>query len=219
MARNYSAKYKKNVNSLSAKEFVGVLLEITHPVLTEAARIVNDNDDFPYGEAHAFKAGHAYAVDDIVIPEKYNGRFYKVTAASGASGGSEPTWPTVLTNTVVSGGVTFRCEGYQYRSVGFDITMPDDKAKQLPRARLVIDNVNKELAPFLELSNGGEGTQVRVMEVLRSDPDTIEWETTLDLANIGMKNRTMVGDLGYEDLTGRNAVSLQYRPDTSPGLF
>lgn len=52
----------------------------------------------------------SYVVDDLVVPTKLNGYLYKVTVA-GTTAATEPlTWPTVVGNTVTSGGVTFRCE-------------------------------------------------------------------------------------------------------------
>lgn len=218
MSRAYSANYKKRANTLSAKEPLILLCEISHSALSEPARVCDDNDDFPYSETLAFLATHAYALNEIVVPSQYNARYYKVTVA-GTSAGSEPAWPTILTNTIVSGGVTFRCEGYQYKAMAFEATLPDDKAKQIPRAKLALDNVGRTLAPWLELSGGGEGAQARLMEVMRSQPTVIEWEVTMDLQNISMNQQRITGDLGFEDIMGRNAVAISYRPDVAPGLF
>ena len=53
----------------------------------------------------------AYTVGQRVAPTKYNGYTYEVTIA-GTSGASEPSWPTVVNNTVVNGTVTFKCIEY-----------------------------------------------------------------------------------------------------------
>ena len=52
----------------------------------------------------------AYLVGDRLIPATPNGCQYQATVA-GTSGGSEPTWPSVVGQTVVSGGATFQCLG------------------------------------------------------------------------------------------------------------
>jgi len=55
-----------------------------------------------------FKPSTAYALNSYAMPtpSAETGLWYKVTVA-GTSGGTEPTWPTVVGNTVVSGTVTF----------------------------------------------------------------------------------------------------------------
>lgn len=56
-----------------------------------------------------WNATTAYSLGDEAIPDaSQNGYTYEVTTA-GTSGGSEPTWPTTLGNTVVDGTVTWTC--------------------------------------------------------------------------------------------------------------
>lgn len=116
------------------------------------------------------------------------------------------------TENIVSNGELF---------VAFDfrIDLPDDMEKQTPRASLGMDNVGRELTQWLEASDGGEGAQVRVMQVMRDDPDVIEWEATLDLSNVEMDLQAVNGLLGFEDLLNRPGVLLRYDPRTAPGLF
>jgi len=216
--RTYSSDFRTILHATGAGEAPLYLLEISHDNLTEPVRVVLDNDDFPYGAAHVFRGEQAYAEGDIVVPYNYNGRFYEVDAA-GDSGVSEPIWPSEIDETVVSGDVTFRCAGVQYKSLYFRITLPDDRPRQLPRARLSLDNVGAELVSWLELSGGGQGAQCRIMQMLRSDPGTIEWEITMDLTNLAMDAVEITGILGFDDILNRPAVPFTYRPDTAPGLF
>lgn len=61
-------------------------------------------------------ASTTYATNDIRKPTQpnRNGYRYKVTAGGGgASGGSEPTWPTSIGVTVVDGALTWTCEGIE----------------------------------------------------------------------------------------------------------
>ena len=109
--------------------------------------------------------------------------------------------------------------GETYVGIYFACKLPDDHEGQMPQAEISVDNVGRELVEPLEASNGGEGATVRMMEVLRSDPDTIEWETTLDLKNVRFVAMQVTGTLGYEEILNRPAVLLSYRPDVAPGLF
>jgi hypothetical protein len=59
----------------------------------------------------AWQASYNYALADKVIPTVANGFYYEVTTDAGSSGGSQPTWPTTIGNTVVDGGITWTCAG------------------------------------------------------------------------------------------------------------
>lgn len=218
MARNYSATFKRRINATSAPEAPLYLLEISHAALAEPARVVNDAQDFPYGRDFMFVPGKLYAVNDLLVPAEYNGRYYKVTVG-GVAGGAEPVWPLVIGNTVASGACTFRCEGNQYRAMAFRGAMPDDKPRQMPRARLEIDNVGRELTQWVEASAGGKDATVRILQVLRSAPAVIEWEITVDMRNMRMNAQVIGAELGFDNTLGKPAVALRFDPQTAPGLF
>lgn len=61
----------------------------------------------------------AYALGAYVVPASANGFFYKATAA-GTSGGSIPTYPTTIGDTVVDGTVTWTCAGKTAPAAGTD---------------------------------------------------------------------------------------------------
>ena len=106
-----------------------------------------------------------------------------------------------------------------YTALGFNITMPTDLQKGLPRASLSIDNVGKELVQWLEVSNGGAGTSVRMVQILRSDPTTIEYDILMELSNIHVTATTVSGVLGFDDLLNVPAVILTHTPTVTPGIF
>lgn len=59
----------------------------------------------------------AYKLNELRRPASANGYVYQVIVA-GTSGGSAPTWPTVIGQTVTDGSVTWACVGVGY--VKFD---------------------------------------------------------------------------------------------------
>jgi hypothetical protein len=110
-------------------------------------------------------------------------------------------------------------QGNTFVSFGFDAELPDDTQGKLPRARLRMDNAGEDLTEWLDASRGGVNSQVRFIQVLRSNPDTIEWEVTMDLTNVGVDWIEVSGELGFEDLLNLPAMAQTYRPQTAPGLF
>jgi len=109
--------------------------------------------------------------------------------------------------------------GNTYSAYDYDVVLPSDTEKELERATLRIDNAGEEMTEPLDASRGGVGTTVRFIEVLRSIPDNIEWEATMDLLNISVQWVQIDGELGYEDLLNIPVVTLDFRPDTAPGLY
>jgi hypothetical protein len=59
----------------------------------------------------AWRSGITPTVADIYLPTALNGHKYTATSVSGATGASEPTWPTSAGGTVVDGGVTWTESG------------------------------------------------------------------------------------------------------------
>lgn len=101
----------------------------------------------------------------------------------------------------------------------FRYVLPDDFENQLPKARLAVDNVGRDLMYWIETSAGGNGSTVKMMQVMRSRPDTIEWSITMNLYNVQVTMKEVSAELGFENLFAKPAVLLQYRPDNSPGIF
>jgi len=109
--------------------------------------------------------------------------------------------------------------GSVFTALGFKLTLPDDLSQGTPRASLAVDNVGRELTDFIESSGGGKDATVRIILVLRSDPNTIEWEITLSLNNVNMNMLEVSGELGFEDMLNRPASTVTYTPRVAPGIF
>lgn len=109
--------------------------------------------------------------------------------------------------------------GFVYVSMGFRITLPDERQGQQPRAELSVDNVGRELMQWVEGSAGGRGARVRIMQVLRSTPDVVEWEIEMDLSNIRANAREVTGELGFPHFLDMPAVQVRADYSTTPGIF
>lgn len=120
---------------------------------------------------------------------------------------------------VVNDSQNIVVEGNEFIACAFRITLPDDIDQQVPEARLEVDNIGRELTQWLEYSQGGKGAKCRIMQVLRSDPDTVEFDMTLDLSGLSVDNFVVRGQLGFQDTLGQPAVKLRFDPNTAPGLW
>jgi hypothetical protein len=113
---------------------------------------------------------------------------------------------------IVSSGVTFT-------AFGFSLTLPDDISQQIPRARITLDNVGRELTQWIDASQGGRGAQVRVMQVMRNTPNVLEFDITLDLLNVRQNLLQISGELGFDNTLNIAALPMTYRPEVTPELF
>lgn len=111
------------------------------------------------------------------------------------------------------------CQGNLYQALAFNCSVPDDQQGQLPQAQLEVDNVGRDLTQWLEVSQGGLGATATLMEILRSNADIIEWQITMDMTGISITPQKVTATLSFLDTLNQQAVAVQYRPDTAPGLF
>jgi hypothetical protein len=107
-----------------------------------------------------------YRVGDIVTPTVRNGRTYRVTVA-GATGASQPTWPTTNGGIVTNGSVTFQETGVT-GSTSFSVYSTTPPYTGLAGENLVDLNQNLE--------------ECTAMALLLSDPDSMYYAPGADRA-------------------------------------
>ena len=110
-------------------------------------------------------------------------------------------------------------QGKRFVACGFTVTLPADQERTIPKAQLEIDNVGRDLMYWIETSHGGKGATAKFMRVMRSAPDVIEWQTTMDAKNLTCTFQRVSCNLAYVNINQRPAIALAYRPDTAPGVF
>lgn len=108
-------------------------------------------------------------------------------------------------------------EGNTYLALRFEPKLVDDIEGQAPRAEIRIDNVGEALTQWVERSDGGSGATCRVMRIVAGDDDP-QYDVSLEVQGMSVREQVRVR-LGYEELFGRNAMSMRHDPETSPGLF
>ena len=98
----------------------------------------------------------------------------------------------------------------------FNARLANDADGQAPRAELVIDNVGDVLTRWVELSDGGNGAVVKLMQVV---DDVVEWSVELDVVSMRVTTQSVLARLGFDPMLHRPAVQIRHDPDRSPGLF
>lgn len=120
---------------------------------------------------------------------------------------------------VVNDNQSITSNGNLYVGYPFNFVMPSDYENQLPKAKISIDNVGRELMQWIETSNGAGGATVKFSQIMRSRPNQIEWEISMSLFNVQVNQREISAELGFENLFAKPAISIQYRPENSAPLF
>lgn len=154
----------------------------------------------------------------------YSSQFKSTLAAVSATEAPlillEISHPSLTTPVrVVNDTQDLTSNGNLFVACPFRCILPDDYEGQLPKARLAVDNVGRDLMYWIETSNGGQGSSVRFMQIMRSRPNLIEWEITMSLYNVSVNMQEISAELGFQNLFAKPAISRQYRPDNSIGLF
>lgn len=156
-------------------------------------------------------------------------RPYSAEYKSTIAGTSAPEAPIVLLTInhdalpepvrVVNDTQEITSNGALFLACPFRCELPDDFEGQLPRARLAVDNVGRDLMYWIETSSGGQGSTVTFSQVMRSRPNQIEWSITMYLYNVTANWQEVSGDLGFDNLFGRPSVQMVYSPRMAPGVF
>lgn len=116
------------------------------------------------------------------------------------------------TQNIVSNGNTFIAYPFKF-------VLPSDYENQLPKAKIAIDNVGRDLMEWIESSAGAAGATIRFMQIMPSRPNQIEWEITMSLYNVQVNPVEVTAELGFENLFAKPAISIQYRPENCAAIF
>lgn len=119
---------------------------------------------------------------------------------------------------VNNSGADITSNGENFIAFPFDIVLPDDPEGAAPRARLAIDNVDRQI---ISAVRGLSSAPTILMQVIRvSDPDVIEAEwPDFKMTNISYDAKTVQGDLTIEEFTTEPYPASVFSPSLFPGLF
>lgn len=119
---------------------------------------------------------------------------------------------------VSSDAVNTTSRGETYVAFPFDLALPDDNRSSAPRARLTIDNVDRQIVEAMRLIQSPPTVLMEV--VLASDPDTVEAEfPAFKLRSVEVDILTVRGDLTIELFEDEPYPAGSFVPSAFPGLF
>lgn len=112
---------------------------------------------------------------------------------------------------ITSGGDT-------YTAFPFEITLPDEKEESIPRMRLAIDNVDKQIVQAMRSLTSPPTITLTV--VLASQPDTVEVSFTgFVLRDVTHNALVVEGSLMLEDVLNEAYSQHSFTPNLYAGLF
>jgi hypothetical protein len=109
--------------------------------------------------------------------------------------------------------------GVVYVGIPFSCTLPDDKAGEVPRAKLVLDNVGRDMTATLESLPPGAALTATLKVVHRATPEVVDYQFVAPMSGVRVTMNTMSATMGPDDLMRRPAVLRRFDPTTTPSLF
>jgi hypothetical protein len=119
---------------------------------------------------------------------------------------------------VVNNTENVTSNGEQFIGFPFEITLPDQREDAPPRARIVIDNVSREIAQAVRLIVSAPSVKIQIVRA--DDPNTVEvsWPF-FSLRNVKWDVNQISGDLTIEDFTGEPYPAGIFSPASFPGVI
>ena len=127
--------------------------------------------------------------------------------------------PGITTIRVTSDAVNTVSNGQAFAPFPFMLTLPDDRADQIPQARLTIDAVDQRIADAVLKQLGNQPLTVTMQLVTSTDPDTIELQYTMMMREIEGDALTISGALHFDPILAEPFPGDLVTPSTLPGVF
>ena len=106
-----------------------------------------------------------------------------------------------------------------YTAASFDLSLPNQPEGGYPTASLTCANIPEFATSYIAETNGGAGSTLRILQVLSSSPNTIQYDITLYCNEIHISRKTLTASLGFESLLSNPLTRYRYTPQKSPGIF
>lgn len=127
--------------------------------------------------------------------------------------------PAIETAHVVNDTRDWTIGGITYVGLGFRLTLPSAVSGEVPRARLEVDNVSRELVVELEKLPPTAALMATLSIVSRAAPEVVEWSFAAPVSGVSVSAAVLSATVGNDDAFRAPAVKVRFDPSNSPGLF
>ena len=119
---------------------------------------------------------------------------------------------------VTSDAVATASRGESFVPFPFELSLPDDNDGRSPEARLVIDNIDRQIVRAVRLL---PSAPLVLIEIVRAaEPDTVEARfEDFRLTDVSYDSQAVEGNLTVEDFTAEPFPAFLFSPGLFPGLF
>ncbi len=119
---------------------------------------------------------------------------------------------------VTSDAVATVSRGNSFVPFPFDLVLPDDLEGRAPRARLVIDNIDRQIVAAVRTLSSSPTVLIEIIRA--ASPDSVEAQfVDFKLTNVSYDAQRVEGDLSIEDFTAEPFPAASFSPSLFPGLF
>jgi len=119
---------------------------------------------------------------------------------------------------VSSDAVDTMSRGNNFISFPFDLTLPDDQDNAAPHARLVIDNIDRQIITAMRSISTAASVLIEIIRA--ADTDTVEAQfVDFKLTDISYDAQKIEGNLTIEDFTAEPFPAASFSPSLFPALF
>ncbi len=119
---------------------------------------------------------------------------------------------------VTSDAVNTASRGDVFIAYPFDLSLPDDDETRPPRARLTIDNIDRQIMAAVRSLSTPPAVLIEIVRA--ADPDTVEARfADFKLLNVQYDVQVIQGDISVEDFTTEPFPAHTFSPSLFPGLF
>lgn len=118
---------------------------------------------------------------------------------------------------IVNNNKSITSNGIIYDPLAFTLILPN-KADQIPKSKLVIDNVDRQIYDVINAITGELTGKISL--IMSSDPDTVELgPIEFKITNVTFDANRANFDLQFEDNLSLKYPGFDFTPNLFPGLF